>query len=77
MIPVEVKSGTVGRLRSLHEFIDLSPHNYAVRIYSGELKVDKVKTIRRKPFFLLNLPFYLTGQIKHYLRWFLDEGIKK
>ena len=77
VIPVEVKSGTVGRLRSLHEFIDLASHNYAVRIYSGELKVDKVKTIKGKPFFLLNLPFYLTGQIKHYLRWFLDEGIKK
>jgi len=77
VIPVEVKSGTVGRLRSLHEFMDLVSHNYAVRIYSGELKIDKVKTIKGKPFFLLNLPFYLTGQIKHYLRWFLDECLKK
>jgi len=77
VIPVEVKTGKAGRLRSMHEFIDRAPHNYAVRVYSGKLKLDIVKTIKGKKFFLLNLPFYLTGRIKRYLRWLLEEGIKE
>lgn len=77
VLPVEVKTGTAGRLRSLHEFIDRAPHNYAVRIYAGGLKIDRIRTIKGKKFFLLNLPFYLTGQIKEYLHWFLAESIKK
>jgi len=46
-------------------------------VYSGKLKLDIVKTIKGKKFFLLNLPFYLTGRIKRYLRWLLEEGIKE
>ena len=75
VIPLEVKTGAAGRLRSLHEFIDIAPHNYAVRIYAGRLKIDKIKTTKGKKFFLLNLPFYLTGQIKQYLNWFINESI--
>jgi len=67
IIPVEVKSGAAGRLRSLHQFIDRAPHNYAVRIYSGQLKIDRIKTLNGKDFILLNLPFYLTGCIFEYL----------
>ncbi len=55
-IPVEVKTGKAGRLRSMHEFVDRASHNYAVRMYSGKLKLDIVKTIKGKKFFLLNLP---------------------
>ncbi len=75
-IPVEVKTGKAGRLRSMHEFIDRAPHRYAVRVYSGKLKIDIVKTIKGKKFFLLNLPFYLTGRLNSYLSWFLEEVIK-
>ena len=75
-IPVEVKTGKAGRLRSMHEFIDRAPHRYAVRVYSGKLKIDIVKTIKGKKFFLLNLPFYLTGKLNSYLPWFLEEVIK-
>jgi len=75
LIPVEVKIGAVGRLRSLHEFMDRTPHMWAVRIYSGELRVDHVKTIKGKDFFLLNLPFYLTSQIKLYLDWMIKNAL--
>lgn len=67
LIPIEVKLGKSGRLRSLMEFIDLSPHNFAVRIYSGEFSIEKTKTIKNKTFYLLNLPFYLTAQVKKYI----------
>jgi len=76
VIPVEVKTGKAGRLRSIHEFVDRAPHNYAVRVYSGKLKVDIVETLKGKKFFLLNLPFYLTGRLNSYLHWFLEEVIK-
>ncbi len=76
VIPIEVKAGKAGRLRSMHEFIDRAPHNYAVRVYSGKLEVNNLETIKGKKFFLLNLPFYLIDSIDKYLYWFLDKGIK-
>ncbi|MBE9468864.1 MAG: ATP-binding protein [Bacteroidetes bacterium] len=72
LIPIEVKSGATGRLRSLHQFIDLAPHNLAVRIYAGKLRIEKTKTITGKEFYLLNLPYYLTSKIKEYLKYFVD-----
>lgn len=71
IIPIEVKSGPTGRLRSLHQFIDNAPHSYAVRIYSGELSIDRIQTINNKPCILLNLPFYLTGSITQYIEEFI------
>ena len=76
VIPVEVKTGKAGRLRSLHEFIDQASHRYALRVYSGKLKIDIAETLKGKKFFLLNLPFYLKGKLNSYLLWFLEEGIK-
>ena len=73
VIPVEVKSGSTGRLRSLHQFIDIAPHSFAIRISSGPMSIEKGKTIRGKAFFLLNLPFYLTGNIERCIKWFLGK----
>ncbi len=72
LIPIEVKLGKTGRLRSLMEFIDLAPHNFAVRIYSGNFSIEKTKTIRGKTFFLLNLPFYLISQIENYIKFMIE-----
>lgn len=70
LIPIEVKSGATGRLRSLHFFMENSPQQLAVRIYGGKLSIDSLKTPNGKVFHLLNLPYYLTGQIEQYLTWF-------
>jgi hypothetical protein len=72
LIPVEVKAAATGRLRSLHQFMDRSPHKYAVRIYSGKLEINQIKTLKGKAFTLLNLPFYLTGQMEKYLKWMIQ-----
>jgi predicted AAA+ superfamily ATPase len=61
LIPIEVKSGHNSRLKSLHLFMDKSPHQTAVRIWSQPFSVDKVKTQSGKEFSLLNVPFYYTG----------------
>jgi hypothetical protein len=52
LIPVEVKKGKTGKLRSLHEYMNRAQHNFAVRVYSGRLSIDDVKTTQGKNFFL-------------------------
>lgn len=71
LVPVVVKSGEPGRLRSLHQFIDIAPHEYAVRLSAGKLGVQQTQTIRGKKFFLLNLPYFLAGKIKDHLKGFI------
>lgn len=63
MIPVEVKSGHSGKLKSLHLFMDKAPHEYAVRIYAGKMNLEIVTTPGGKKFSLISLPFYLAGRI--------------
>lgn len=69
IIPIEVKSGASGTLRSLHLFMDAAPHRFAVRLYSGKVKIDTVSTLNGKEYLLLNLPYYLGAQIEKYLTW--------
>jgi len=67
VIPIEVKSGTNSKLRSLHQFMDKAPHDIAVRVWTGRYAVDNVSTPSGKPFRLINLPFYYVGQMKNIL----------
>ena len=68
LIPIEVKSGATGKLRSLHRFIDEAPHDTAVRVYAGKFIIEEAKTIRGKRFKLINIPFYLLGEINEILK---------
>ncbi|MFA4852254.1 MAG: AAA family ATPase [Bacteroidales bacterium] len=77
LIPIEVKLGKTGRLRSLMEFIDLCPHNFALRIYSGIFSVETAKTLKGKEFILLNLPFYLTGKTPDYIKKLINGELIK
>ena len=67
VIPIEVKSGTNSKLRSLHQFMDKAPHDIAVRVWSGRYSVDRAVTPSGKTFRLVNLPFYYVGQINSVL----------
>jgi len=73
LIPLEVKSGATGSLKSLHEYMQKTSHPYAVRLYSGKLIVNDLSTFDGKQFKLLNLPYYLVGQIYKYLEWFIEN----
>ncbi|MES2454159.1 MAG: AAA family ATPase [Bacteroidota bacterium] len=73
LIPIEVKSGTEGKLKSLHLYMDLVPHEMAVRFYAGKIVISKAVTPGGKKYFLLNLPYYLASQTDHYLRWFQNR----
>jgi len=67
MIPVEVKSGKSGKLRSLLQFLDLSGISVAVRFYAGQFQVEEHKTMTGKPFKLINIPYFLAGKLHGYL----------
>lgn len=68
MVPVEVKSGATGRLRSLHLFMKLYKGDIAVRLYAGEVRKDDIVTPQGKAYTLISLPYYLTGKIGEYLK---------
>lgn len=70
LIPVEVKSGKIGKLKSLLMYMDLAPHTMAVRVYGGKLSIDTVTTPKGKEFKLLNLPYFLSFKMYEYLGWF-------
>lgn len=73
-VPVEIKSGKAGTLRSLHEFIERVDHPYAVRMYAGEFKVEQHVTPRaRKPYLLLNLPYYLGTKLRDCLDYLVHQ----
>jgi predicted AAA+ superfamily ATPase len=63
VIPIEVKSGTNSRLRSLHQFMEQAPHSTAVRFWTNPASVDTVSTPSGKEFTLYNLPFYYASKI--------------
>lgn len=70
LIPIEIKSGPTGRLRSLHQFIDISKQPLAIRLYAGPLQIDNLKTTSGTSFKLLNLPYCLTHKLYEYIEWF-------
>jgi uncharacterized protein len=73
-IPIEIKSGREGTLKSLHQFIEQAGHPYAVRIYAGEFKVEEHQTPKQKqPYFLMNLPYYLGTKIPAYIEYFVER----
>jgi len=49
VIPIEIKSGSTGSLKSLHQFIEAAEHPYAIRMYGGNIKIEKAITPNKKP----------------------------
>jgi len=74
LIPIEVKSGVEGKLKSLHLFMEEVPHSVAVRFYAGSLTITKAITQGGKAYQLLNLPYYLASQVEGYLEWFMKKN---
>jgi predicted AAA+ superfamily ATPase len=73
VIPIEIKSGKTGTLKSLHQFVEQAPHPYAVRMYAGKFSIERTKTPGGKPFLLMNLPYYLGTKIPEYLDYFISK----
>jgi hypothetical protein len=80
LIPVEVKSGKTGTLRSLHSWIDRAippdshklpekPPLLAVRLYSGQFSVEHASTPQGTKYTLIHLPLFLASKISEYIDW--------
>jgi predicted AAA+ superfamily ATPase len=74
LIPIEVKAGATGRLRSLHAFMDEVSHATAVRLYGGRFRVEKTRTLRGKEYTLLNIPWYQSAKTVKYLERLAPAG---
>lgn len=71
IIPIEVKAGSVGSLKSLHLFMGLKKLPIAMRInsdYPSKTNVDVKDNIGNPvQYILISIPFYLMGQIHRLL----------
>ncbi len=74
IVPIEVKSGPTGSIKSLMMYMDEAPINYAIRFYAGELNLQTITTNKGKSFELLNLPYYLGTQIEKYIVWLKERA---
>jgi len=73
LIPIEIKSGSTGSLKSLHQFIERTNHPYAIRMFAGEFSIQETKTPNGTPYLLINLPYYLGSLIPHYITYFIKN----
>lgn len=71
LIPVEVKAGSHGSLKSLHQFLYRSKTNFGVRIYNGPMNTDNYSIILPNgsefQYKLLSIPFYLVFRLPELL----------
>ncbi len=74
IIPIEIKSGPTGTLKSLHEFIERTNHHYAIRMYAGNFNVEEHSTPKQNKFYkLMNLPYYLGTKLPEYITYFINN----
>lgn len=73
IIPIEIKSGSEGTLKSLHQFIERTNHPYAIRIYAGVFKIEQQSTPGGKEYLLMNLPYYMVTILPEYLNFFTEN----
>jgi predicted AAA+ superfamily ATPase len=74
LIPIEVKSGPQGKLRSLHQFMEKTNHSYAIRLLANTYHKEKVKTPAGKKFILYNLPYFLASKLPEYIEWIVSKS---
>ncbi|MEZ4844652.1 MAG: AAA family ATPase [Bacteroidia bacterium] len=72
-IPVEIKSGAKGHLRSLHEFMNVSNHPYSVRLLANNPTIELASTAKQKTFWLYNLPYFLASKLNQHIDWLINE----
>jgi uncharacterized protein len=70
-VPIEVKAGSAGSLKSLHIFMHLKGLSKAVRVYSGLPLIDpvsvKIDQDTAYSYELRSFPFYLLGELHRLL----------
>lgn len=77
IIPIEVKAGSSGKLRSLHQFMAEKNPPLALRLYNGELLQTEVNTTlatqQSAQYTLYSIPFYMISEIERLVLEWLDK----
>jgi predicted AAA+ superfamily ATPase len=73
-IPIEIKAGKQGRLRSLHQFVERAPHKLALRFLQNTYSEENPKTPGGTTYRLINLPYYAMSQLRGYLEMVIDQS---
>jgi len=72
IIPVEIKAGTTGSLKSLHQFLREKQRDFGLRFNAGVPSLLNDSTTltdkTRINFALMSLPLYMVGQVRRLLR---------
>lgn len=68
IIPIEVKSGATGHLKSLLLYVEESKSPLAIRLYAGEYRREELETPNGHKFTLLNLPYCFAGKLQEYVK---------
>ncbi len=72
LLPIEVKTGSNAKLRSLHLFMEESRERIALRLWNGPMTSDTLTRPQGEPFILCNIPLYYAGQLATFLNGFMN-----
>ncbi len=75
-IPVELKSGAKGSLKSLHEYMERCNHTLAFRLLANKFNIEKSQTKSGKQFTLVNLPYYCAGKLEDWIRYIVETELR-
>lgn len=67
LLPIEVKTGSNSKLKSLHLFMEESKEEVALRLWNGPLSSDVITKQNGKSFTLYNIPLYYVGHLEKFL----------
>lgn len=68
LLPIEVKTGSNSKLRSLHQYMEESNENIALRLWNGPMTSDIITRTDGRPFTLYNIPLYYAGHLNALLQ---------
>lgn len=67
LLPIEVKTGSNAKLKSLHLFMEESSEKAALRLWNGPLSSDTIVRKSGEPFTLYNIPLFYAGHLNVFL----------
>lgn len=67
LLPIEVKTGSNSKLKSLHLFMEESKEKVALRLWNGPMTSDVIAKQNGDAFTLYNIPLYYAGHLPAFL----------
>lgn len=67
LLPIEVKTGSNSKLKSLHLFMEESKEKVALRLWNGPMTSDVITKQNGSSFTLYNIPLYYAGHLPAFL----------